>query len=467
MEEVRVVKPIFWLLAIFSSVTAAATVHEIPTGGSIAAVLERAEAGDTLFLAGGTYRENIIIDVAVVLTGAPGAEIRGGYVGNVIHITAPGTVIEGLHIAEAGPHLTKDMACILIEADDVTIRNSRVSESLHGIYVKAGHRTRIIGNTIEGRLDLIESDRGNGIHLWNSTGNLILENEIFNVRDGIYFSFAHQTEIQRNHIHHVRYGLHYMYSNHNNFYDNLFENNVAGAALMYSEDIVFARNTFARCRGFRAYGILYQSMSRVTATANLVVDNSRGIFMNNADTCVIEHNDIVDNDLAVQLNGGCDKNTFVGNNFINNLSELLLDVSDRKTGWSDADGGNYWSRYRGYDLDRDGLGDVPFSIQNVFQIMESKVPEVRFYLLSPAAEVLKAAERALPILQLGDAEDPLPWVLPVDNSDVPWDVVSGRSESGSPVTAGLFVVGSTAPVVGLWLLGQPRRRRRRSSGKDS
>ncbi|MCJ7753890.1 MAG: hypothetical protein MUP13_04965, partial [Thermoanaerobaculales bacterium] len=175
MEEVRVVKPIFWLLAIFSSVTAAATVHEIPTGGSIAAVLERAEAGDTVFLAGGTYRENIIIDVAVVLTGAPGAEIRGGYVGNVVHITAPGTVIEGLHIAEAGPHLTKDMACILIEADDVMVRNTRVSESLHGIYVKAGHRTRIIGNIIEGRLDLIESDRGNGIHLWNSTGNLIQE----------------------------------------------------------------------------------------------------------------------------------------------------------------------------------------------------------------------------------------------------------------------------------------------------
>ena len=55
---------------------------------------------------------------------------------------------------------------------------------------------------------------------------------------------------------------------------------------MYSSDIVFARNTFARCRGFRAYGILLQSMSRVTATANLILDNSRGIFMNNTDNNV-------------------------------------------------------------------------------------------------------------------------------------------------------------------------------------
>ncbi len=89
--------------------------------------------------------------------------------------------------------------------------------------------------------------------------------------------------ITGNHIHHVRYGLHYMYSNNNSFKDNFFDNNVAGAALMYSEDIEFERNTFARCRGFRAYGILLQSMARVTARSNLVLDNSRGIFMNNTD----------------------------------------------------------------------------------------------------------------------------------------------------------------------------------------
>jgi len=449
---------IFRLLAVVSSVTAAAAVHEVPPGVSIAAVLDGAEAGDTVHLIGGTYRENIVINVPVVLTGAPGTEIRGGYEGNVVHITAPGTVIEGLHIAEAGPHLTKDMACILVEADDVTIRNTEVSESLHGIYVKAGNNIEIVGNTIEGRLDLIEADRGNGIHLWNSTENRILDNEIFNVRDGIYFSFAHHTEVDRNHIHHVRYGLHYMYSNDNSFHDNLFENNVAGAALMYSEDILFARNTFARCRGFRAYGILLQSMSRVTATSNLIIDNSRGIFMNNADANIIEHNDVIDNDLAVQLNGGCDGNLLVRNNFINNLSELLLDVSDAETRWADSDGGNHWSGYRGYDLDGDGAGDLPFPIQNVFQVLETKVPEVRFYLLSPAAEVLKAAEHALPILRLGDAEDPLPSLLPVANHDVPWDSVNSGGRDGSTVAASLFLVGSALPVAGLWLLGRPRRR---------
>ncbi len=440
-----------------SSVTAAAAVHEVPAGGSITAALERAEPGDTIRLAGGTYHENIVVNVSVTLTSDGGATIRGGYQGNVVHVTAAGTVLEGLHIAEASPRLTKDMACVLVEADDVTIHGCTITESLHGIYVKAGKGTEIVGNRIEGRLDLIEADRGNGIHLWNSSNNRIIDNEILNVRDGIYFSFADSTEIKRNHIHNARYGLHYMYSNDNSFFDNLFENNVAGAALMYSEDIVFARNTFARCRGFRAYGILLQSMSRVTARENLIVDNSRGIFMNNADSCVIESNDVVNNDLAIQLNGGCDGNLFVRNNFINNLSDLLLDVSDLETRWADAGRGNYWSSYHGYDLDRDGIGDLPYPIQNVFQILETRVPEVRFYLLSPAAEVLEAAERALPILRLGDAQDPRPAMFPIANSEVPWTLGGGRALAGS-LTLALFFMGATAGVAGLsWRLGRPQK----------
>jgi nitrous oxidase accessory protein len=458
-KEKAIVQRALCLLAAMWAVTVSGAVHNVPPGGSIAAVLEQAAPGDTVRLAGATYRENIVIDVPVVLTGAPGAEIRGGYEGNVVHITAPGTILDGLHISEAGPHLTKDMACVLVEADDVTIRKCTITESLHGIYVKAGNGTDIVGNRIEGRLDLIEADRGNGIHLWNSTNNHVIDNEIFNVRDGIYFSFAHRTEVERNHIHHVRYGLHYMYSNENSFYDNVFERNVAGAALMYSEDIVFARNTFARCRGFRAYGILLQSMSRVTATSNLIIDNSRGIFMNNADSNRLEHNDVIDNDLAVQLNGGCDANLLVRNNFINNLSELLLDVSDLETRWADDNGGNHWSGYRGFDLDGDGAGDLPFPIQNVFQVLETKVPEARFYLLSPAAEVLKAAERALPILKLGDAEDPLPSLLPITNAEVPWQTVESEGQAGSPMTASFFLAGSALPVASLWYVGRTRKRK--------
>jgi nitrous oxidase accessory protein len=437
--------------------SALAAVHTVRPPESISAVLARAQPGDTVRLAPGEYRERVVIDVPVRLVGDAAARILGGYEGTVVHVTAPGTVLEGLEIVESGPDLTQDMAGVLVEADGVTVRGCSIRESLHGIYVKGGNDTRIVGNRVEGRLDLIESDRGNGIHLWNSRRNRVVGNEIFHARDGIYFSFANETEIERNHIHHVRYGLHYMYSNDNTFADNLFEHNVAGAALMYSENITFERNTFARCRGFRAYGILLQSMNDVISRQNLILDNSRGIFMNNTDGSVFERNDVVDNDLAIQLNGGCDDNRFAGNNFIGNLTELLLDVSDLETQWADEEGGNYWSHYRGYDLDRDGIGDVPFSIQNVFQVLESDVPEVRFYLLSPAAELLKAAEDALPILRLGDAQDPAPRMQPLANEGVPWERAQRTGLEPSPLWAGVYLAGTFLPLALLAALGRPRR----------
>lgn len=451
------------ILALLLAPPASSATHSVEAGGSLAAALSRAEPGDTIHLEPGDHHGNFTIDVPVTLTGGGVARILGGYEGTVVHITAPGTVLEGLEIAEAGPHLTKDMAVVLIEADDVTVRACRIRESLHGIYVKGGSRARLLDNTVEGRLELIESDRGNGIHLWNSHENRIFGNEIFNVRDGIYFSFANETAIGGNHIHDVRYGLHYMYSNDNVFTDNLFEHNVAGAAIMYSERITFSRNTFARCRGFRAYGILLQSTSEVISRENLILDNSRGIFMNNTDASLFEGNDIADNDLAVQLNGGCDGNRFSGNNFIGNLTELLLDVSDIETRWAGDDGGNHWSAYRGYDLDRDGLGDVPFGIQNVFQVLESDVPEVRFYLLSPAAEVLKAAEDALPILRLGDARDPAPRMGAVANEGVPWKGARELSLEPSRGWAVFYLLGTIVPAGVLARYGRRSRGGRRSA----
>jgi len=135
----------------------------------------------------------------------------------------------------------------------------------------------------------------------------------------------------------------------------------------------------------------------------------------------------------------------VQNNFVNNLSDLLLDVSDRETRWSDESGGNHWSGYQGYDLDRDGIGDVAFDIQNVFQVMEGEIPEIRFYLFSPAAEVLRAAERALPILRSSDAEDPRPLIRAAENEEVPWREAGAANMDSSFASAFFFLLLAILP----------------------
>jgi len=433
-------------------------IYQVSNGESVGATLAAAEPGDTIYIHSGEYLENIVIDTPLVLIGKDYPHIKGGYLGHVILVRANNTRIEGLKISECGTRLIEDMACIRVEADSVYIHNNIITQPLHGIYVKGGSYISMSDNYIEGRLDLISEDRGNGIHLWNSAHNRIIGNEISNVRDGIYFSFANKTEVVRNHIHQVRYGLHYMYSDENTFSENLFENNVAGAALMYSKKILFSKNVFARCRGFRAYGILYQSVDYTEAWDNLVIDNSRGLFFNNCNFNRFGRNDVIDNDLAIQLMGNGEDNIIQNNNFINNLSNLLVDTKKTRTTWASDSGGNYWSDYKGFDLDGDGIGDVPHKIQNVFQIIESRIPEVRFYLFSPAAEILEIAERSLPIIELGTEIDPQPQFRATKNSNVPWSKTEQFKAASSASSALIYFIGGILPVSFLLYLSRRKKR---------
>jgi nitrous oxidase accessory protein len=421
-------------------------------------VLNNAAPYDTVIIEQGEYCENLVIDKPVHIFGDKYPKITGGFKTNVILVQSNNTTIHGLHVSEAGTELIDDMACIRIEADSVTVVNNIITKPLHGIYVKGGNYTTIIGNKITGRPDLIEADRGNGIHLWNSNYNSLEDNEIVNVRDGIYFSFANHTIVHDNYIHHVRYGLHYMYSDDNSFTENIFENNVAGAALMYSKRIDFFNNIFARCRGFRAYGILYKSMDNTTANNNLIIDNSRGIFFDNCNYNHFNNNDVVDNDLALQVMGNGENNTILHNNFVNNLGDLVLDVKKTSTKWIDQAGGNYWTDYSGYDLNGDGLGDMPHTIQNVFQVLESDIPEIRLYLNSPSARILEIAERSLPILKLGTEKDSKPQMKPLINQKVPWSKVKILKASPNPLLAMLFIAMGCTIVFVLYRFGQFTRK---------
>ena len=433
--------------------------YSVLEGDRISTVIQNASPGDTLIIEPGEYLENLIIDKALTIIGRQYPHIRGSYNSHVILIAASNTVIDGLKISESGTRLIDDLACIRIEADSVKIYNNIITRPLHGIYVKGGNYINITNNKIEGRQDLISADRGNGIHLWNSTDNKLFSNQISYVRDGIYFSFAHKTDVKDNHVHHVRYGLHYMYSDDNLFSNNLFENNVAGAALMYSENILLRENVFAKCRGFRAYGILYQSMDHTTAIDNLIIDNSRGIFFDNCNYNTFNNNVVVDNDLAIQIMGSGEQNNIYYNNFINNLGNLVVDSKTSETNWTDEKGGNYWSDYKGYDLDGDGLGDVPHKIQSVFQVLETDIPEIRYYLNSPAAEILEMAERSLPILALGIEKDAQPLFRPQINENIPWSRTEQFQMASSPLLAACFLLCGFIPFTLLLYLSRKQGRR--------
>ena len=231
----------------------------------------------------------------------------------MVHVTAPGTVLEGLEIAEAGPHLTKDMACVLVEADEVTVRElldppSAARHLRQGRQPARGSSATRRGPPRPHRvgpgqrhppLELPPQPRGRTTRSSTfATGSTSPSPTRPRSRATTSTTCATASTTCT--------------PTTTRSPTTCSSTTWPGRRSCTRSDITFERNTFARCRGFRAYGILLQSMSEVVSRQNLILDNSRGIFMNNTDASVFEENDVVDNDLAVQLNGGCDGNRFVG-----------------------------------------------------------------------------------------------------------------------------------------------------------
>jgi nitrous oxidase accessory protein len=431
--------------------TNAGDIYKIEGNDEFLDILTRYNSGDTIYLKNGIYTGSFEILKSVTIIGDSGAILDGNGIGDVVVLSADSIMLKKLTVQNSGTRLLKDHAGIKISGNHIEISDCLVRDNLHGIYVKGGNIIDIHDNTIIGRFNIQEADRGNGIHLWNTSENSIVNNDISYARDGIYFSFANNTEIQNNHIHQLRYALHYMYSDSNSFENNLFDSNVAGSALMFSKRISFRRNVFAFCRGLRAYGILLQSVEYCEAYDNLILDNTKGVFYDDANYNRFENNDIIQNDIAIHLNASCEGNTLINNNFISNLAEVEMHESIiNRTAWSKDETGNFWSGYTGYDLDGNGVGDIPYQLQSAFEFMELDYPAIRFYLYSPASQLLAAAEKRLPILRKSVVEDKYPLTQRRENSNVPYDRLKRYETKSSYGHLALWVAIFVLPLGMMW-----------------
>jgi nitrous oxidase accessory protein len=380
---------------------------------SIQNAIAVAHAGDVIEVRSGTYYENPIIDKQLTVEGAGQPRLRGNGVGSVVVITADGCSLRGFVLEHSGGDLQSEDSGILLKSSHNQIENNQLNDVLYGIYFYNSRANVIRRNTIHGRKELEVGERGAGLHLWNSPDNIIEDNTISEMRDGMYIQSCNGNQIRRNHVSNLRYGLHYMFSDKNVFEDNLFENNVAGAAIMYSNHIEFRRNAFVHNRGFSSFGILFQECNELIAEDNFIIDNATGIFMEALRKTTFRRNVIAQNDVAMQMFSSSDDNVFTENNFVDNLSRLQLIGKSTTTRWSENGRGNYWSDYDGYDMNEDGRGDVGQRVQDVYEYLEGNYPRLQIYLDSPAAKALAIAERTFPLFKESAEIDRAPLMKPI------------------------------------------------------
>lgn len=372
---------------------------------SIADAVRAARPGDTIVVAAGTYREpTIVVDKPLTLIGQPGAVLDGGRATHILRIEADDVTVRGLTFANVTMSHVEDRAAIRVGAvRRCVVEDNRIDRGVYGVYLAGSSECRVARNTLTGA-GRTEESAGNGIHLWTARNVAIIGNRISGHRDGIYLEFAHGTVVvdnvsERN----LRYGLHFMSSDNCGYQRNMFRANQAGVAVMYTKRVAMLDNDFRDNWGPAAYGLLLKEIYDSRLENNRFERNTAALLADGAVRMHAHNNRFADNGWAVKLMASTQGASLTGNIFTGNTFDVATNSVTSDTRIS----GNYWDDYRGYDLGRDGIGDVPHRPVRLFSLIVERHEPTLVLLRSALVAVLDRAERVLPSLTpetLADAQ---------------------------------------------------------------
>jgi nitrous oxidase accessory protein len=369
-----------------------------PTGAvkRIADGLALVRDGGRLIVMPGHYREHAIEvrrPVAIVGEGFP--LIDGEGKGELLLVRADDVSVRGLRFSGVGVSYVEDRAAIRVTGvSGCVISGNRIDDALYGIYLAKVRDCRIENNLLRAN-GKTEATSGNGIHLWSSRGIVIADNRVSGFRDGIYFEFVHDTQVRRNLSEgNLRYGLHFMYSDDCAYTANVFRRNGSGVAVMYTNRVHMTANRFEQSSGGAAYGLLLKEIADSRLDRNVFAYNTTGLIADGANRVQATGNQFVRNGWALKVEGSTVDGRFTANSFIGNTFDVTTNSREPSSRFER----NYWDTYSGYDLDRDGIGDVPHAPVRLFAVILERSPQAIVLLRSALVSLLDAAEKAVPSL---------------------------------------------------------------------
>ncbi len=384
---------------------------------SIKKALELANDNDTILIKKGVYKEgNIVVKKSVKIIGENYPVIDGEKKYEVITVKANNVLIKGLIIQNSGKSDIEDIAGIkFFRTKNCRIEKCILKNNFWAIYFAASKNGVIKDNKIYGPAKLsylksafgtrIETNFGNGIHLWHCKNMLVEGNYVRNHRDGIYFEFVKNSTIVNNiSEENLRYGLHFMFSHRDNYINNVFRRNGAGVAVMYTKYVYMANNRFEYNWGGDSYGILLKEIYDSYMYHNVFYKNTTGIFSDNTNRTVIEENDFIENGWAIRIWANSQDNVIKHNNFISNTFNIATNSFQNPNKYEE----NYWSDYKGYDLNHDGIGDVPYRPVSLFGYLTENYPQSIILSRSFFVYLLDLTERMFPMLIPSELVDKKP-----------------------------------------------------------
>ena len=362
---------------------------------SLKDAIKIAKAFDTIIVDKGIYKEHgVLIDKPLTIIGKNYPTIDGELKGEIITIVSDSVTVDGLFIINVGTSYTEDYAAIRVKrSKNFVIKNLVLEKLFFGIYLEKAHNGLVYNNKIIG--DAIEEyNSGNGIQLWYCRNIKIKNNYVQHVRDGIYLEFSDNCIIKNNvSANNLRYGLHFMFSNNDIYENNEFSNNGAGVAVMFSKKIKMLHNVFKENWGTASYGLLLKEINDAEIKGNTFEENTIGINIEGSNRIMYINNNFINNGWAIKVRGACYANKFLSNNFLYNSFDISYNSNINDNTFDK----NYWSNYTGYDLDKNGIGDVPYRPVKLFSYIVNRTPETIILLRSLFIDVIDFSEKVSPV----------------------------------------------------------------------
>lgn len=378
---------------------------------SIRQALTMVARGGTIIVHPGVYRDTtIVVSIPVSIIGEQYPVLDGEGVRQIMTVTADSVTVRGVSFRNVGVAFTEDLAAIkVVRARYCSIADNRIDNGFFGIYLQEAQYCSVLRNVIRGTHSR-DATSGNGIHLWHSRDIVIQGNQVSGHRDGIYFEFVRATHVHDNlSTGNLRYGLHFMFSDSCDYEGNTFRRNGAGVAVMYTHNVRMVGNHFTDNTGAAAYGLLLKEISDSELRDNIFSGNTSGLYADGATRLNAHHNTFLNNGWALKLQSSTEGAIFTANNFAGNT----FDVSTNSRSANSTFRGNYWSEYQGYDLNRDGVGDVLYRPVRLTSVVVARYEPALILLRSNFLLLMDAAERVLPALTpetLADSAPAIRWV---------------------------------------------------------
>ncbi len=373
-------------------------------------LIKNSQSGDTIIIKEGIYKPGkISIDKSITVVGENSPVLDAANSENLFTVIANDVTISGLHLKNIAYNSLKDNSAILIEnSKNFKLENNIIENTYFAVYIKRSSNIILSGNTVKSNA-VKEALSGNAFHIWYCTDVTATNNKLSGHRDGIYIEFSKYCNITHNNSYNnLRYGLHFMFSDSCNYENNVFHHNGAGVAVMYSKHINMSYNNFTLNRGTASYGLLLKDISNSTISRNTFTSNTIGIFAEGTNRCLITENDFRNNAWAMRFRSNCFDNTIKFNNFYTNTFEF----STNRGSFRNIMERNYWSSAKIFDLDRDGISDIPHRPMSLFAYLVENHSESLILNRSFFIKLLNISETLLPAITPKEIIDEKPLMEP-------------------------------------------------------